>query len=145
MKGGDTNQTNVVVSSADHSRWVLRMVEREMEMTSMELYSLEKILEGPEGLRNVFRLGIFDRTALKNFMISSKEWDERSAALRMLVYEDKQFDVEEGVINEATTKLLDKHVCRIKYKIKPITVEVCGRKKSGGDGDGKCKSRRHRI
>lgn len=47
-------------------------------------------------------------------------------AKKMLMYEDKQFDVEEGVIDEAIVSLLGKFVYRIKYKITPIIVKKCG-------------------
>lgn len=92
----------------------------------MKFYSLEKIMEGPEGLRTTLSLGVFDRTALKNFMVGSKEFDKRHATLKMLMYEDKQFDVEEGVIDEAIVSLLGKFVYRTKYKITPIIVKKCG-------------------
>lgn len=41
MKGGDKNQTNVVVSSADYSRWVLRIVERKVEVMKWRNYDLK--------------------------------------------------------------------------------------------------------
>lgn len=92
----------------------------------MKFYSLEKIMEGPEGLRTTLSLGVFDRTALKNFMVDSKRFDEKCILLKGLVYSDKQFDVERGVIDEATISLLGKFVYRIKYKITPIIVKKCG-------------------
>ncbi|WP_456086336.1 hypothetical protein [Ligilactobacillus animalis] len=92
----------------------------------MKFYSLEKVVERPNELTKTIPLGIFDRTALKNFLVDSKRFDEKCILLKGLVYSDKQFDVERGVIDEATISLLGKFVYRIKYKITPIIVKKCG-------------------
>ena len=36
LEGGESYQIDVATSGADHSRWVLRVVEREMEVIGMK-------------------------------------------------------------------------------------------------------------
>lgn len=91
----------------------------------MKLYSLEKVVERPSELTKTTPLGIFDRTALRNFLVDSKRYDNQCALLRAFVYSDKRFDVECGVIDEATVSFLGKIVYRIKYQITPV-IAACG-------------------
>lgn len=97
----------------------------------MELYSLEKVVEHPSELTRAIPLGIFDRTALKNFLVNSKRFDEQCALLKTFVYSDKQFALERGVIDEATVSFFGKFVYRIKYEITPV-IAVRVWEKNGG-------------